>query len=236
MKYAKGNEKLGSECYVVSRPVGDTCPSHCFFLGVSCYAEATEKRFVNARTAGFANVVTDRNRIRSLLLLAANKGLSIRWHERGDFFKDGELDTEYIDNIRWACQSILSDGHALPDMWTYSHIYEPYLVEQIGPFIKCYASVHNRQDKKRAEEAGYTLFAWCDTDNEYTPKKKKGKAGVAQRTSLPKLAIIDGERFIMCPEMRRGRQPGGVTCTGNKQTIACNMCVKGLANVLFQEH
>ena len=43
MKVANGNDKLGKGCLVVSRPVGDTCPSSCDFLGNGCYAEQTEK-------------------------------------------------------------------------------------------------------------------------------------------------------------------------------------------------
>ena len=43
MKTANGNDKLGKEnCIVVSRPVGDTCPSDCDFLGNGCYAEDLE--------------------------------------------------------------------------------------------------------------------------------------------------------------------------------------------------
>ena len=44
MKTAKGNDKLGKEnCIVVSRPVGDTCPPSCEFLGSRCYAEQLKK-------------------------------------------------------------------------------------------------------------------------------------------------------------------------------------------------
>ena len=47
MKVANGNDKLGKGCLVVSRPVGDTCPSTCEFLGNGCYAEQTEKMYPN---------------------------------------------------------------------------------------------------------------------------------------------------------------------------------------------
>jgi hypothetical protein len=46
MKTADGNDKLGKGCIVVSRPVGDTCPSDCDYLNNGCYAEHTEKMLV----------------------------------------------------------------------------------------------------------------------------------------------------------------------------------------------
>ena len=36
MKTAEGNDKLGKNCIVVSRPVGKTCPPSCVFLGGGC--------------------------------------------------------------------------------------------------------------------------------------------------------------------------------------------------------
>ena len=163
MKVANGNDKLGKGCLVVSRPVGDTCPSTCEFLGNGCYAEQTEKMYPNVRPAGMVNLITERGRIRSMILDAMRQGKSIRWHERGDWFLNGELDTEYVDNVTWACESILADGN-----------------------------------------------------------------------SLPKLVVLEGERFITCPEIRRGR--GVVTCTPTKGSVSCDLCPRGLANVLFPSH
>jgi len=237
MQFSKGNEKLGDGCLVVSRAVGDTCPSSCDFLGNGCYAENTENIFKNSRAVGLRNMITEKNLIRAMIVEAIKKEVAIRWHERGDFFKNGELDCEYVDNIVWACESLLSEGKELPEMWVYSHIYDSRIVNQLSKYMVVYASVHNSDHKEAASNAGFKYFAWCDTDNVYSPKKPRGKAKVeAWRKALPKLAIIDNERYITCPEMRRGRQAGGVTCTGTKDSVECNLCVKGLANVLFLNH
>ena len=68
MKFANGNDKLGKGCIVVSRPVGDTCPPTCDFLGNGCYAEQLEKIYPGVRPAGMQNLITDKNRIRAMLI------------------------------------------------------------------------------------------------------------------------------------------------------------------------
>ena len=234
MKVAKGNGKLGKGCFSVSRPVGDTCPDSCVYLHNSCYAEKTEKQYPSVRPAGMQNLITEKNKIRSMILDAIKNSLSIRWHERGDWFRDGSLDTEYVDNVTWACESILADGLDLPDMWFYTHIYDNRLVK-MEKYMAVYASVHNADDKALAVAAGFKLFAWCDSDEKITPKRPHHMKGAGLwRKSLPKLVIIDNDKYVTCPEIRRGR--GVVTCTPTEGSVACNMCVKGLANVLFPSH
>ena len=233
----KGNDKLGDNCFVVSRPVGDSCPPSCEFLGNGCYAEATERIYKNARNAGLANMITEAGKIRSMILEASKKGKSIRWHERGDWYKDGKIDYDYIRNVAKACRSIVDQGRELPPMWFYTHIYSKFLVDALSPYCNVYASVHNIGQKRKAESKGFKLFAWCDTEHEYTEAKPRptAKAKVeAWRETVPKLVIIDDERFVTCPEIRRGR--GVVSCTESKGTVACNMCVHGRANVLFPDH
>jgi hypothetical protein len=98
-----------------------------------------------------------------------------------------------------------------------------------------YASIHNAEDKKQAEAAGFKLFAWCDSDQKIAKKRPKRKnLADAWRASLPKLVIIDDTKYITCPEIRRGR--GVVTCTPTKGSVSCDLCVRGLANVLFPSH
>jgi len=46
--------------------------------------------------------------------------------------------------------------------------------------------------------------------------------------------VLNGAKFVTCPEIRRGRAT--ITCTGTKDSLECNLCVKGLANVLFPAH
>jgi hypothetical protein len=234
MKVADGNDKLGKGCLVVSRPVGDTCPSSCAFLGNGCYAEQTEKMYPSVRPAGMQNVITEKNRIRAMILDAKKRNKSIRWHERGDWYKDGSLDVAYVQNVTDACESILADGDTLPDMWFYTHIYDERLVK-LEKYMVVYASVHNEQDKAAASQVGFKLFAWCDSDQKVAKKRPRRKnLADAWRKSLPKLVILDGEKFITCPEIRRGR--GVVTCTPTKGSVSCELCVKGLANVLFPSH
>jgi hypothetical protein len=234
MKTADGNDKLGKGCIVVSRPVGDTCPSTCDFLNNGCYAEATENQYKNARTAGFANVITEKHKIRAMILDAIKRNKSIRWHERGDWFLNGELDTNYVENVTWACESVLADGISLPNMWFYTHIYDSRLVV-LEKYMAVYASIHNAEDRAAAVSAGFKLFAWCDSDTKIAPKRPKSKAKAdAWRKALPKLVIIEDVKYVVCPEIRRGRSV--ITCTGTKDSISCDMCVKGLANVLFPAH
>ncbi len=230
MKFAKGNEKLGSNCLVVSRPVGDTCPSSCEFLDNGCYAQKTEVRFPNAREAGFTNLHTKWRAIRATIMTAIKQGKHIRFHERGDFGINDEVDVEYVDNIAFACETILQQGIALPVMWSYTHFYDRFLFEKLSPFMSLYASVHNRRDYRLARKAGFRLFAYCDTRSKFPSRGKMGNP------DAPKVATIYGETFHTCPEMRRGRHDQGVTCTGNAGTVTCDLCVKGLGNVLFLQH
>ena len=234
MKTAEGNDKLGKNCIVVSRPVGKTCPPPCVFLGNGCYAEATENQYKNARTAAFNNVITEKGRIRSMILDAIKRDKSIRWHERGDWFNDGVLDTDYVNNVCDACESVIESGYTLPDMWFYTHIYDSRL-SAMNKYMAVYASVHNADDMIAAKLAGFTMFAWCDSDMAIAPKRPRGKIKKAVwQAELPKLVVLHGEQFITCPEIRKGRD--FVTCTGNKTSRACNMCPTGKKNVLFPCH
>ena len=234
MKVADGNEKLGKGCVVVSRPVGDTCPPDCDYLDNGCYAENSEKIYPGVRPAAMQNLVTEKNRIRAMILDANRREKSIRWHERGDWFLNGELDLDYLSNVTWACESILAEGKTLPDMWFYTHIYDSRLVS-LEKYMNVYASVHDDNDMNEAAAQGFKLFAWCDSDEKIAKKRPKRKAAAeVWRKSLPKLVVLNDVKFITCPEIRRGR--GVVTCTPTEGSVDCNLCVKGLANVLFPSH
>ena len=87
----------------------------------------------------------------------------------------------------------------------------------------------------KAKAAGFELFAWCDSDEKIAPKRPRGKKKADQwRSDLPKLVVLGEDRYITCPEIRRGR--GVVTCTKSKNSVNCQLCVQGLANVLFPSH
>jgi len=169
-----------------------------------------------------------------MILDAMRQGKSIRWHERGDWFLNGELDLDYVANVTWACESILAEGKTLPDMWFYTHIYDDRLVS-FEKYMNVYASIHNDEDMGAAMAQGFKKFAWCDSDQKIAPKRPRNKAKAdAWRKALPKLVVLNGTKFVTCPEIRRGR--GVVTCTPTKGSVSCDLCVKGLANVLFPSH
>lgn len=237
MKTANGNNKLGKEeCLVVSRPVGTTCPQECEYLNDGCYAEKTEVRFPSARRAAETNLITEKHKIRAMLMSCEADNKSLRWHERGEFLNaDGELDVEYIGNIEWACQSILDVGFKLPASWLFTHVYHPRIAA-LGRFgIAVYASVHTHEHKAKAKAAGFRLFAWNDNRSEYTnAKPRSAKKQAAWRSDLPKLVVIDDTKYIVCPEMKHTYHR--VTCTKTKNTKACRLCVDGKGHVLFPKH
>lgn len=236
MKVANGNDKLGKGCLVVSRPVGDTCPSDCAFLDNGCYAEQTEKMYPNVRPAGMQNLITERGRIRSMILDAKRQGKSIRFMERGDWFLNGELDISFVENVEWACESIVSQGDSLPKMWFYTHVYDERIPSKLGKYFSIFASIHNGEHMKIAKSKGFAKFAWCDSDMKIAPRRPKRKAAQeAWRKSLPKLVVLEGEKFVTCPEIRRGRD--FITCTGTKDSQGCFMCLDAnKPNVLFPCH
>lgn len=230
MKFSIGNEKLGDNCLVVSRAVGDTCPSSCHFLNNGCYAQLTEKRFPNARNAGVMNAITDWQKIRSLIKTAINKSKSVRIHERGDWGNFDQLDLDYIQSWKRGIESVLSDNEKLPYIWCYTHFYDHILIDELGKYMTIYASIHNIKQFRLAKKEGFTRFAWCDTDDKFVRRGKKGNK------NAPKFVKINKVKYFTCPEMRIGRDTGGVTCTGNKKTKSCNLCTKSLGNVLFLKH
>lgn len=222
MKFSLSNAKVG-DAVITSRPVGDTCPTSCHYLHNGCYAEQTEKLYPNTRKAGFENLITDRNKIRSMFIHAKTKGLDVRLHERGDFLKDGVLDTKLIHDIIWALEGIDP-----PNIWFYTHVYEKEILKLEKYGVAVYASVHNREQYRKAKKLGFKLFAFNDTNNKFTKHSRKGNR------DAPKYIETWGEKFLVCPEQRLGRKK--VTCCGTKDTTACNYCVTGKGHVLFINH
>lgn len=224
MKISNGNEKLGSNCYVISRPVGKTCPAGCFFLGNGCYAEKTEKRFPNARKAGFANIHPSVKEITALLDQAEKEGRHIRMQERGDFLLNGKIDYPYIR----AWKKALKDRSLSINIWCYTHVYSKEVADLQNYGVKMYASVHNETDIAKAKKAGFSLFAYITTDK----RKKGGSHDYAKRIETP-LGMC-----TVCPEQIHGRKNNtkNVTCTGSKDSIACTLCCRGYSNIVFLTH
>jgi len=237
--HLEGNSKIGANALALSRPVGDTCPPSCSALGNGCYAEKTEKVFPGVRPAVMENRVSDWNRLRSLFLLASAQGRPVRLHVGGDFMLDGKLDRPYLANIRKACESITSRGGELPMIWVYSHVIRREVARLSEVGIAVYASIHTASDLRKARRAGFTLFALADLSGKLVPPAPRGGNNYAKRMddwrdTLPKWITLDGERFLVCPEQRRGR--GVVSCAGSIDSIACQWCVNGRGNVVFALH
>ena len=231
---ALGNAKLGERCFVFSRPVGDSCPSSCHFLGNGCYAEHTEARFKNSRSAAFRNfgdfaTIQQWQKLRALLMTAAASGFSVRIHERGDFGRDDDLDLDYIAAWRKACVSITEMGEKLPRIWTYTHFHDARLPAALAEFIEVYASVHNAKEIKKCKKLGFQYFALIDTAHKFSKYKRTGPSPDA-----PRFVVLADQRFLVCPEQRQGRDR--VTCTGTKTSTACQFCPKGAGNVAFIVH
>lgn len=232
MKFSNGNAKLGENCLVVSRPVGDSCPSSCSFLGDGCYAEHTEKLFTNSRKFAMPNMITDQNKIRSMLVYAHSQGKSVRIHERGDFFKGGKLDLPYLNNWISALESIKPESR--PKIWVYTHIYDKRILTLGKLGVNVYASVDNAKQMKKAKKVGFTLIAWADKTEEFA-KRKSHRNKVNHLAELPTYLAINNENFLVCPEMRKGRE--SVTCSGTSTSVACKMCFSPSAkNVVFLKH
>lgn len=232
MKYSKGNVKLGKNVLVMSRPVGDTCPADCFFLGNGCYAQTTERRFPAARKVGLENL--DKTDSRGILVMLwdaiqSNPIKSIRIHERGDFVRkgsqtvknpQGQLNKRYLNNWLSALKQFekeLDDQNPL-DIWTYTHLYHPDILKLDRYNVKVYASVNSDDDKSRALKAGFTLFAY---GTQYTKYHGKVKGDV------PKRVEAFGElNVLVCPEQRLGK----TTCD------VCRWCVTGKGSIAFLKH
>ena len=230
MKFSNGNAKLGENCLVVSRPVGDTCPSSCEFLGHGCYAEFTEKLFKVSRTSSMVNLVTESGKIRSMLMYAHSQGKSVRLHERGDFFLNGKLDVVYLANWVKALESLKPEQR--PKMWAYTHIHDKRLLILGELGVNLYASVSTKRQLNKAKKVGFKLFAWADIQQNIS-KRKKNKP----HSHLPSYVSLAGEKFLVCPEQRKGRTK--VTCTGTCETVKCGYCTGQngqTGNVVFLMH
>jgi len=223
MKTAKGNDKLGKSVTVMSRPVGNSCPTECFFLGNGCYAEKTERRFGNARVAGFTNMELEWGSIGTAIKIAYDSGRSIRIHERGDFLTEKDdrkvIDWNYLNAWKKALKWFKDEYGVLPDIWVYSHAYFKAVSDLANFGVKVYASVHNNDHIRKAKKAGFKLFAFCTT----IKKKKGGSKDHKKRIDLPVLG-----NTLVCPEQIMGRKR--VTCD------TCKWCITGKGNVAFLEH
>lgn len=216
MKWTIGQNKKVGWAAIISRPVGDTCPSTCHFLNNGCYAERTERIYTNTRKSAANNIISDEHRLRSMLIEALKKNLIVRIHERGDFGLNDEVDMDYVNNWRIALESVLKSHGKLPKIWAYTHFYDARIVENLGKYISLYASVHNDEQVKTAKKAGFTLFAWCSDI-------KKGR----KETDIKKLEDSkELGKTQVCPNLINKN----ITCE------MCQWCTTGRNNIAFLKH
>lgn len=223
MKIANGNEKLGTNCYVISRPVETTCPKLCPFLNLGCYAEQTEKRFPKARRAGFDNISVTKEEVKQLIDKALTKNKIIRLMERGDWLLNDKIDYDFLNTWKDA----LREFTTLPKIFGYTHVPHKDISDLINYGVNMYLSVHSEEDIKKGLKANFSLFAYVVKDK----KKRGGSKDYPKRLNIPMLGNL-----LICPEQRKGRNH--TTCTGSSvpKTTACQYCCKGLNSIIFLTH
>lgn len=210
-----GNEKLGKSVFVISRPVGLTCPSDCFFLHNGCYAERTENQYKNARKSAQANVVITADEVEGAIRYAYSQKKYVRILERGDWGLNGEVDEKFVQ----AWYDGMSRVRLKPYVFTYTHFRDARIAKLQEVGISVYASVHNADDVEAAKAVGFKLFAFATTI-------KKSRGGSKDSPKYIELPVLG--RTLVCPEQRMGRDR--VTCD------KCNVCIQGKQNVAFLKH
>jgi len=225
-----GNKKIGN-AFITNRAVGDTCPKSCSFLHDGCYAEQTEKMYPVVRQHDL--MVSEFqielwNLIRSMLINAVKMEKDVRIHERGDFFKDGQLDKPYLNAYLKALKSLKDENKPIPQIWVYTHIYNKEILKLAEYGVAVYASISTKAQLKKAKKAGFKLFAFADKFQELLKRSRR-----ANPNEVPRITW-ENEKFLVCPEQRKGRE--SVTCCGNETSKACMWCVTGKGNVAFIDH
>lgn len=210
-----GNEKLGKSVFVISRPVGLTCPQDCFFLNNGCYAQRTENQYKQTRISAQSNVVITADEVEGTVRYAWSQKKSIRILERGDWGLNGEIDEKFVQ----AWYDGTSRVRLKPFIFAYTHFYDARIAKLSEVGITVYASVHNANDVETAKKAGFTRFAFATE----IKKTRGGSHDVARYIELPVLG-----RTLVCPEQRLGRDR--VTCD------TCKVCIEGKQNVAFLRH
>lgn len=219
MKYSQFNSKVGN-ALIISRPTITTCPTSCYFAGNGCYAERSEKRFPNSRKFIENNIELSEEEILTLLKDVVKLKLPIRINANGDLGLNDKVDIKYINTWKKA----LSKSKYKPTIWLYTHFYSRHISSLSYYGVNVYASIHNKDDYKKAKRAGFKLYAYVSTD-----RQKKGGS-----YEYPKYVETILGRTLVCPENRLGRDR--VTCAGTSTSTACNFCVHGRGNICFLSH
>ena len=229
---SRNNAKLG-RALAIPRPVGDTCPISCPFRPDNredgagpiprvcrCYAEAQEQRFRHIRDKAEANLHLRVQQWREIWQEARRTGRPVRIHDRGDFMREGRIDTYYLAALRLSRR-----GFEDVPAWLYTHVYDRRIAALADAGIAVYASVHTRYDFRKAHAAGFTRLAWV------IPMRKQGTCK-PQLRGLPTFDaaaynVPGGSSVPVCPQQRGAAD---LTCA------ACRLCVDGRSDVAFLLH
>ena len=213
LNVSQSNTKVG-HALIISRPVGDSCPSSCPLLDSGkCYAKRTESRFRVTRRSAMANMDVSADQLYGVLCVAEAMGLPVRIHERGDFGRDDAVDHDYVEAWRSAATRF-RENHPKSKVriWTYTHFTQSPEIASL-PF-DVYASCETQAYAQEARRAGFKLIAWVVDDRAVTRANAP--------TTVDQTALGGDDRTLVCPEYQRG-----VTCE------ACRWCVDGRGDVAF---
>lgn len=188
------------------RPVGDTCPSDCYFLNNGCYAQ---RHHVGMHARKSAHDVHEMNRA---LSGGANM---VRHHVSGDFFKNNMFDREYFDYImNWHRTHPYMKGYA------YTHRIADILDAGItaadlpSNFVLMASLDPNSDSDELRERVGAAGFKYARVGGTY-------KEAAASRRKTE----------VLCPNQVAKKEGGrNITC------LECKLCTHGKANVVFIKH
>ena len=222
MFFSNNNKKLGKGVVSVSRPIGDSCPITCPLHPQAegpnrnrCYMVRLEGMYPNVRKAAFRNMEADAEELAQMLAGALADGHLVRLHVGGDFQgPTGRLDYSYL--AEWI-KALFLVGDERPPILAFTHCLDSILPGVIKPFretFKLFASVHGKEDLKKARAEGFDLFALTMPDHIAT--WPKNQAWIERH----------GERWLVCPE-QRGKLP---------DCDSCRYCWMGRGNVAFLDH
>lgn len=232
------NGKLGDDIAATYRPVGLTCPSTCAFLGNGCYAEKGNVGIHQRKT------VDDRDALEKAL----SSGRKIlRHHVSGDFFKDDELDVEYLE-------SLIAFHRKFDWMlgFTYTHnirafVEAGYTADKLPPNLIILASCDSPDMASWAERGGYRTARVaksldvalneraedeivCPQNTRYLFNKERDKAfmkenGIGGRWSNKIRKMHNDAR------LERGEKPlTEISCSD------CRLCFKSDRSIVFVKH
>lgn len=188
------------------RPVGDTCPSDCFFLNNGCYAQRHHTG-MHARKSG-----SDYHELNRSLASGASM---IRHHVSGDFFKNNEFDREYFDYVL--------DFHRAN-----RHLHGYAYTHRIADILDAGITAADLP-------SNFVLVASLDPDSDSMELRERVQAAgfkYARVGGTYKEAMADRDKAeVVCPnQVAKKIGKRNITC------LQCKLCTHAKANVVFIKH